>query len=153
MLGMFDYCDVPSHAGVLRCMLLVAVLLVSAAVAAEETDDVVVAIVSPNEVVGTYACIGTNPGQAAPYQGTVVMTEMDDGTVSITWDVPGSQVTGKGVITKAGRLAVTFPGGVGTWVLFVDGNLYGIWIPAGASDGGTETWLRSEAAGDVQPSR
>ena len=94
------------------------------------------------------------------------MLSQGDGTVSVSWAIPGgrgggvtvvgdemfvsarrkSRWSGIGTITEEGKLFVTYTGvfaGTGTWVLRSDGNLYGIWQQAGISDTGTEVWLRN----------
>ena len=123
-----------------------------------------IAITHGDQIAGSYRAEGTEPlDNQNSYLGEAVVLSQDDGTVSVSWAIPGgvtvlwdekstpvrwkSHWSGIGTITEEGELFVTWGGGAfagtGTWVLRSDGNLYGIWQQAGISDTGTEVWLRN----------
>ena len=109
---------------------------------------------APTEInlVGTYACEGTNP-DGATYSGIVEIVRLKD-TFLVRWTMPNdSQVVGVGIFS-GNQLAVSYYGGTPALVVYAvaqDGRLNGKWT-AGGADGEvfTET-LTKMPAGTRKP--
>ena len=111
---------------------------------------------APTEInlVGTYACEGTNP-DGATYSGIVEIVRLKD-TFLVRWTMPNdSQVVGVGIYS-GNQLAVSYYGGTPALVVYAvaqDGRLNGKWT-AGGADGEvfTET-LTKMPAGTRKPAK
>jgi hypothetical protein len=93
--------------------------------------------------VGRYSVVGTNPGNKAPYSGTV-RVERTGETFRVTWNIGGQSFVGTGIGNDKG-FAVSYRSGSQTGLAMygANGNNWdGVWTYTGGQDIGGEVWTR-----------
>jgi hypothetical protein len=94
------------------------------------------------DAVGHYVVRGTNPGDARPYSGVVVVVKTGD-TYRVEWIIGGQTYTGTGIGTE-NFLAVAYRAGSQTGLALYnrksDGTWEGIWTYGGGQQIGTDNW-------------
>src|SRR5262245_54497150 len=126
---------------------------------------VIVALVGPvnavpeattetTNLVGTYACEGTNP-DGATYSGIVEIVRLKD-TYLVRWTMPNdSQVVGVGIFS-GNQLAVSYYGGTPALVVYSvaeGGKLNGKWTAGGADGEVFSETLTKMPAGAPKPAK
>jgi hypothetical protein len=105
-------------------------------------------------LVGTYACEGTNP-DGATYSGIVEIVRLKD-TFLVRWTMPNdSQVVGVGIFS-GNQLAVSYYGGTPALVVYAvaeDGRLNGKWTAGGAEGEVFTETLTKMPAGTRKPAK
>lgn len=103
-----------------------------------------IAMPVPNQPLGEFTVMGTNPGGGAPpYRGKMTF-RITGPTFTIRWDVGERVYTGIGVrLGEAFGVAYGASGcGVALYDIMPDGSLKGAWALRGQTDVGTETATR-----------
>ena len=92
---------------------------------------------------GRYRVIGSNPGNAAKYSGTVNVERTGD-TYRVTWDIGRQTFVGTGIGSDKG-LAVSYRSGsqTGLAIYAPQGDGWeGVWTYTGGKTVGGEAWTR-----------
>ncbi|GGK47196.1 hypothetical protein [Salinarimonas ramus] len=104
----------------------------------------VAAPVAAQDLGGTYAVRGTNPGGQGEYRGEVAIVPAGEAW-QVAWTIGGARHVGTAILTGDTLSVVYQPEGelpgIAVYELQPDGSLEGTWTGLGGNALGTEEWV------------